>query len=596
VLIGQSPHVTLAVVCRGNIPQELYRMIDEHLEDLQKEYAHNLASFNGDTSLFVGIKEMLRDLMVADYKIKEERKRKPIRALLVIIAIVLPLLGWWGWASYQHHLWLTYIQQLRQTSGIAVLYEGKERGHFVVHGLLDPLAKEPRTLIPKHLPLKKIEMHWRPYYSLEDAIILKRAAHLLSPVSETTLSFDGGTLMVRGAAHEPWIEDIAKRAVMVPGVLRTNIQLRNMDLEPLADKVQRLLNPPASIQLTLNGTDLSAQGEALQAWQETAQSAAKTITELSNYDDSAIIVVDSPDYLLAQAESMLQAPSSVRLSVDKHRVLFARGQSLSAWARSAREKVTAIPYLASYNHRDLQLLDSPEYVKKQAYAQLQPPKGVELFVSDTLVLSARGEANNSWIAQARQQAKHVKYIQRYDDSGIIDPFDRDRVLRLAKKKLSPPATVLLDYRAGRLYAGGKASERWINRARKLAPSIRGVSIYDDRQLIDPAILWARIQSELQNIHITFQSGTGKISNATEQQKIRHVAELFAKADKLIHNSRLQIVGMSSLYGDRAEYIAQQRALAIRNLLIEQGHKPSSIIEKTQIVRDDRWGVAFNLLR
>ncbi|MDQ6979244.1 MAG: hypothetical protein Q9M09_03585, partial [Mariprofundaceae bacterium] len=347
VLIGQSPHVTLAVVCRGNIPKELYRMIDEHLEDVQKEYAHNLANFNGDNSLFVGIKDMLRDLMVADYKIKEERKRKPIRALLMITAAMLPLLGWWGWATYQHHLWLTFIQQLRQTAGIAVLNESKEKGHFVVYGLLDPLANEPLTLIPKHLPLKKIEMHWRPYYALEDGIILKRAAHLLKPIAETTLSFDSGMLTVRGAAHEPWIRDIAARALMVPGILQADIQLRDMDIEPLAHKVQRLLAPPETIQLTLNATDLTAQGEALQAWQETASEAAKTISALSNYDDSAVMVVDSPLYLLAQAQLLLQPPSSVHLTVDKHRVLFARGQALRAWAKSAREKATGIPYLAA---------------------------------------------------------------------------------------------------------------------------------------------------------------------------------------------------------------------------------------------------------
>ncbi|MDQ6978733.1 MAG: hypothetical protein Q9M09_00990, partial [Mariprofundaceae bacterium] len=296
------------------------------------------------------------------------------------------------------------------------------------------------------------------------------------------------------------------------------------------------------------------------------------------------------------AQLLLQPPSSVHLTVDKHRVLFARGQALRAWAKSAREKATGIPYLAAYNHRKLQLLDSPDYVKQRAYAQLKPPKSVALSVSDTLILRARGEASKSWIKKARKQAKRVAYIQRYDDNGVIDPFDRDRVLRAAKKKLSPPSTVRLDYRGGRLYAGGKASTRWTNRARKLAPSIRGVSVYDDRQLIDPVTAWTAIQIELQSIHIAFQPGTSKIGRTSEQQKNDRVADLFAKAHKLIHNSRLQVVGMSSLYGNRATDIAQQRALTVKNLLIGQGIKPSSITEKTQIVRDDRWGVAFNLLR
>ncbi|MDQ6974982.1 MAG: hypothetical protein Q9M22_00295 [Mariprofundaceae bacterium] len=594
LLIGQSPHITLALVCRGSIPHDLYSMMDEHLELLQREYARAFANFDGDTSLFVGIKDMLRPLMVSDYREREERKKFPIHAFIVIIPVMLALLAWFGWAWYQQRQWHDFIQTLRNTAGIVVLHEKKNGNHFVLYGMLDPQAKEPVTLLPPNLSLKNIAMHWRPYYSFEEALVFKRIVQRLKPPPEAVLSFTHGMLTARGAAPAAWISHIKLRAPLILGVLTTDIQLRDMDLEPLADKIARLLMPPDTIVLTLKGLALTMQGETTQGWLKQAKNTLENIGELQSHDETTVLVLDSPAYLLQQAMARLQPPTGITLSVDKKRVLHAHGKTLTAWAKLSRKHAVAIPYLASYHDTDLLLLDAPAYLKKQAVARLKPPKSVALSVSSDHVLHARGEATAAWIKKARIQAKKIRYITQYRDGAVIDPFDRARVLRAARKKLKPPKGITLDYRQGRLYAGGKATTDWIARAQTLAPKIRGVMVYDDRQVINVMKEWYALRASIQGIHLSFQAGTATFAGESEQKKIKNIAELFIKAHKLSKYSRLKVTGISSLYGDSANKIASQRAVLTGKILLNQGIRAMQQITAIKVARSG-WGVEFDLV-
>ncbi len=594
LLIGQSPHITLALVCRGSIPNDLYTLMDEHLEALQREYGHGFASFEGDTSLFVGIKGMLRPLMISDYRDQEKRKKFPTLAVIISISLLLAPIAWFGWGWYKQQQWQGFIQTLRNTAGIVVLHEEKKGGSFVVYGMLDPQAKEPVTLIPPTLSLKNIEMHWRPYYSFEDALVLRRIIQLLKPSPETTLSFKAGTLTARGAAHAPWIDALTLRAPLILGIITTDIQLRDMDREPLIDKIIRQLAPPDSIALNLHDQNLTMQGEATMAWLAQARRILKSIAELQQHDESSVIVVDDPVYLLQQAITRLQPPSHVTLTVDKKRVLHARGKTLTTWANAAREHAVGIPYLASYRHTDLLLLDSPAYLQQQAKARLKPPKSIALSVTDDRVLHARGEASTVWIAQARKQAKQMRYLTGYRDNGVIDPFDRARVLRAAKKALRPPKSITLDYREGRLYAGGQATGDWIAKAQKKAPKIRGVMVYDDRQVVDTIKEWQALRASIRSIHVSFQAGTATFLSTVEQQKIQQVAALLIKAQGLFKHSRLKVTGISSQYGQIAEKIASQRAVLTGRLLLEQGIRAIQQVTLTKVARSG-WGVEFDLL-
>ena len=598
LLIDQAPDVTLVLVCRGTVPQELHALMDERLEALQREYGRAFASFDGDTSAFIGIKDTLRPLMVSERQDQEKKSAVPVRALIVLGLLFCGIAGWLGYQSWLNSLWHGYVDRLRVTPGVAVLHAAKEHGHYVLHGLLDAQAMEPRNLLPARLPVEKVEMHWRPYLSLEDEIILRRAVAMLNPPAEVTLTVHDGVLQARGAAPEKWIDLINEKGMQVPGVRQTDIQLRNMDLEPLPDKIQRLLQPPATVQLLLDGLKLRAEGQATESWLAHARQAVETdIPELTSYDDSQVVAVDSPAYLLALARASLKPPASVTLQVDKNRVLHVTGEALTAWLSAARQEAADIPYLASMNTRKLVLLDSPAHIRQLAIKRLKPPASVSLRVSDALVLSAHGEASNAWIARARKRAKTIPYVKAYDDKGVIDPFDRARVLRLARKTLKPPKTIKLDYRGGRLYAGGRADSAWIARAQKLAPGIRGVSVYDDRQVFDPLLRWQEIRQRVRAVHLDFVAGTARVKEEGKAlASMASLAEDYDRAKALFASARLEITGISSLYGDRARDIAAGRAQTVGALLARHGVSYLAQQQRIKIVRDEQWGVAFDLVK
>ncbi len=598
LLIAQAPDVMLVLVCRGTVPQELYTLMDERLEALQREYGREFARFDGDTSILIGIKQALRPLLLSKHHGQEKKGAVPVRALIVLGLLFCGVAGWLGYHAWLNSLWHDYVDRLRVTPGIAVLHAAKDHGHYVLYGLLDAQATEPRNLLPARLPVEQVEMHWRPYLSLEDEMILRRAVARLNPPTEVRLMVHDGVLQARGAAPEQWIELINEKGMQVPGVQQTDIQLRNMDLEPLPDKIRRLLRPPATVQLLLDGLKLRAEGKATEHWLAHARQTVKTsIPELVDYDDTQVVAIDSPSYLLALAKARLKPPPGVTLQVDQNRVLHVIGKALTAWLSTARQEAADIPYLASMDTRRLVLLDSPAYLRQLAIKRLQPPPGVSLKVSDALVLSAHGEASSAWIARARKRAKAIPYITAYDDKGVVDPFDRARILRLARDILKPPKTIQLDYRGGRLYAGGRADSTWIVRAQKLAPSIRGVSVYDDRQVFDPLLRWQEIRQRVRAIHLDFIAGTARLKK--EEKALASIAELaedYHRATSLFAGAQLKITGISSIYGERARDIATERAQTAGALLASHGVGYLAQQQRIKIVRNEQWGVAFDLVK
>lgn len=598
LLVAQGPRITLALACRGNIPQDIYVLMDEHLEALQREYGREFADFDGDASPFSGIKGSLHELMLADYHIEEKRRRTPIRALMMIAVLLLPLMTWWGWMFYQQQQWHGFIHQLQHTPGIAILSEGREDGHFVVRGLRDPLAVDPLGVLPQYqLDADDVEMFWRPYYSLEETLINRRIISLLQPPESVQLALNDGMLSVRGSASSAWIEKLPIKASMIPGVLNTDVQLRNSDLETLLEKIQRLLAAPDSVKISYHSFQLVVAGEATQEWLDQARVVvSQQITELQDYDDTAVVIVDAPVYLLELAKQRLHAPDSIVMMVDEQRILHLRGQALQQWVLFAKQEAEKIPFLADSREQELVILDSPLFLLKQAHALLIPPATIKLDVSKDLELTARGVAHRDWILMARKQVKEIAYIQAYHDGNVVDVFDRSRVLRLARKVLNPPASVILDYQKGRLYAGGAAEETWIHQSRERASKIPGVIVYDDRQLFDLFQQWNEFRQGIRNIHLSFHAGGADLIGEEEQEKVMKVAALFLRLRALFPDAQLRVVGTSSLLGEKADDVALRRAHVASDLLAGQLVSMQQQILVVKVVRGEQWGVTFDVVR
>ena len=458
------------------------------------------------------IEEIVKDSMHKDrrayldtlFPILGPTLRRVIRSPYVWTAIILLLgaIGFRTFETYQnYHTWQLYYDRLRAEPGIVITGIEKRAGKNHVFGFRDPLSVDPvKILMETALESRKIVFHWEHYYSLQPAFVFKRVRTILRPPDTVTLEFKKGILMLTGSALGQWFDDARRLSEVIPGISGYQdeglvdisqrldppptvwLELKNRVLvshgsafigwstsarhlageipgiteyrdENVMD-IARVLSPPKSIKLKVNGRILMAQGAALTKWISQARKRANTMAGISSYRDDEVLDI----------ERVLNPPQSVSLEIKKD-VLVAHGAALHEWIADARKLVEAIPEISDYQDNGV--------VDINAKKTLNPPATIILELRDG-ILVAYGSAFPQWIAATRKLAKKISWIKEYQDDEVVDIHE----------VLNPPATIILELKKNVLVARGSALEEWIARARRLAEAIPGIEGYRENQVVN----------------------------------------------------------------------------------------------------------------
>jgi OOP family OmpA-OmpF porin len=131
-----------------------------------------------------------------------------------------------------------------------------------------------------------------------------------------------------------------------------------------------------------------------------------------------------PEFILTRARKLLQPPATVTLDL-KEGVLQAEGYAPPQWAVEARKLVMAIPGVFQFNGDKLkdQALN-PAHILARAKESLDPPGTVSLTLKDN-VLYASGSASHGWITSARERAKSLSGIARFQEDNLVDLDQRN---------------------------------------------------------------------------------------------------------------------------------------------------------------------------
>src|SRR5262249_56415394 len=76
--------------------------------------------------------------------------RRSVARMIVVGSLSVLLIGavaWGAWWWHNQKLWQGYLERLQAQSGIVIGEAGKRDGKYVVSGLRDPLAVDPRALL-----------------------------------------------------------------------------------------------------------------------------------------------------------------------------------------------------------------------------------------------------------------------------------------------------------------------------------------------------------------------------------------------------------------------------------------------------------------
>jgi OOP family OmpA-OmpF porin len=218
----RGPFATLVAVIRGNPPEELHATLSRVLSLIHSERCQALESFDGDSTGFADIEAHL-----AECALRQQASQLPSRGFPWLVAATAALLlllvatggGWWWWHAERarraseearlakQRMWTEAVARLQAAPGIVVTESDMRDGKFVVAGLRDPLAADPRQVLKgAGVDPALVQSHWAPYQALDPVFVLKRLRASLDPPPAVTLTVEHGRILAHGSASALWIK------------------------------------------------------------------------------------------------------------------------------------------------------------------------------------------------------------------------------------------------------------------------------------------------------------------------------------------------------------------------------------------------------
>jgi outer membrane protein OmpA-like peptidoglycan-associated protein len=348
----------LVAVIRGDPPEGLHDAMRNTLSRIHAERHHALESFNGDSAGLGDVEARLRELVELGAH-EPPRTRVGRVVLLGLLALLVVLVGaWMAWWWYNQQLWEGYLGQLRAQPGIVITDAGKRDGQFVVSGLRDPLATDPRVLLGKSgIDPARVVAHFDPYQALDPQFVLKRLELSLDPPSSVTLSIAGNRIVARGSAPRVWLDRAHAAAQMLPagspsldlaGVANEDEaaeQSRQIVERQWQAYVERLRAEPGIVI-----TQSEARGDKflLSGMRDPLAADPLALLDGTGIDRSQVAAhfdpyqALGPQFVLQRLQASLNPPPGVTLSVDGDRIV-AQGSAPSPWISRARKVGGSLP-------------------------------------------------------------------------------------------------------------------------------------------------------------------------------------------------------------------------------------------------------------
>jgi OOP family OmpA-OmpF porin len=223
VHVEAGPRALIAAVIRGQSPESVPLRLQRTLEQIHLEYASPLADFEGDATPFASaaplLEENVETVLSTDLAPDRGGKRwlrwvMPLAAIVVLVA---------GFAIASSMRWRRAVRVMEGEPGYLVVDASRSWRRWEFRGLRDPLAREPRTVLASAgLPSHTIAGQWKPYISLDSAIVVARARRAFAAPPTTTMALVGDTLRLGGSASIDWLNRI-RGAAPIAGVGRLDL-------------------------------------------------------------------------------------------------------------------------------------------------------------------------------------------------------------------------------------------------------------------------------------------------------------------------------------------------------------------------------------
>ena len=223
IFVQAGEFAVAALVTRGTPPAAKLADTSDFLDRAHVHYREALRDFQGDADVFAALRPQMEDLLRmtadADGASGSASARPPAWPFAIVSALVLALLGWWGWRDLTLDREASALRdRLAATEGYVVLESERSGRTFRLRGLKDPLAPDFETLAAGSAARLELDAEFRPYFSAEPAVVTRRLLRDLAPPEGARAAVRDGFLVLEGVADGPWLERARAQAAATEGI------------------------------------------------------------------------------------------------------------------------------------------------------------------------------------------------------------------------------------------------------------------------------------------------------------------------------------------------------------------------------------------
>jgi OOP family OmpA-OmpF porin len=277
VHVEAGPSALVAGVIRGQFPESVPQRLQQSLEQIHLEYASPLGDFEGDAAPFASAAALLEENLetVLSTDRKTERAKMAWLRWAIPLAAILLLLGGLATASWLR--WRRAVRLMQAEPGYVVIDADRSWRRWQFRGLKDPMARDPRAVLAAlgSTPAT-IDAAWKPYISLDSAMVVTRARQTLAVPASATTALVGDTLRVAGSATVDWLRRL-RVAPPIGGVahldystVKATLPARIGDLRRRVEATRILFEPGSARVTDVEAAKVRALAESMRRMADSA--------------------------------------------------------------------------------------------------------------------------------------------------------------------------------------------------------------------------------------------------------------------------------------------------------------------------------------
>ena len=217
VHVEAGPLALLAAVIRGQCPDSVPLRLQQTLEQIHSEYATPLGEFEGEATPFGSAVPLLEENLETVLSTDDTTARTApwLRWVIPLAAVVLVVTSL---ATASWIRWRRALRAMEAEPGFVIVDASRSWRRWEFRGLKDPLARDPRAvLLAAGLEPPAISSRFKPYMSLDSAMVVARARQSLDMPARTSAALVADTLRLGGNASLNWLARL-RGALPIPGV------------------------------------------------------------------------------------------------------------------------------------------------------------------------------------------------------------------------------------------------------------------------------------------------------------------------------------------------------------------------------------------